>query len=206
MAALVTVLLPGAAAADMVSPGFSRVPHHLVIEVAGDHPGYQFWLVSPRGAEPLEVAPDRPYRVDGAGRDGSHRIGYVVAVPSDIAWRLKAAELAEVVASGKLPPGVLRSDPIDFYGAVPFYDSRREVIDTYRLELVPGERVSLVWLGQNAGSRWVKASWASAGVFAALGLVWGGYRLLRRNPSLSRQAEPLSWPTDLNKNEDPGSG
>jgi hypothetical protein len=193
-AALATVLIPAVATADVVSPGFSRVPHHLVIEVEGDHPGYQFWLVSPRGAEPLELAPGRPCRVDGTGRDGSHRMGYVVAVPTDTVKRLQAAGLAEAAASGKFPPEVLRSEWIDFYGAVPFYDSRREVIDTYRLELTPGERVSLVWLRQNSGHWWVKASWASAGVFAVVGVVWGGYRLLRRRPSLTRQAEPGAAP------------
>ncbi len=55
----------------------------------------------------------------------------------------------------------------------------------YRLEFVPGERVSLIWVGQNAGAWWVATVWAFAGVIVAIGLVWGGYRLLRRKPARS---------------------
>lgn len=182
-AALATALLPCWAVADMVTPGFSSVPRHLVLEAENTPPGYQFWLVSRRGVEPLAIAPGHSCQIDGTGRGGSYRLAYVVAVPNAVAEQLPAAGLAEVVLSGKLPPGVLRSESIDFSQAVPFYDSRRAVIDTYRLELVPGERVSLVWVGQNAGSVWVKLSWALAGLFAVAGLVWGGYRLFRRKPS-----------------------
>jgi hypothetical protein len=64
-----------------------------------------------------------------------------------------------------------------FYGAVPFYDSRRRIENRLRLEFVPGERVHLVLLGQNSGSLWVKFSWAVAGLFAAFAIVWIGCRI-----------------------------
>ena len=184
-AVLTTALLPGWATADMVTPGFSPVPHHLVIEAQGTPPDYQFWLVSRRGAEAQTFAQGQPCRIDGTGRGGSYRIAHVIAVPNALAALLPAGGLAEANSSGRLPPGILRSEAIDFSAAVPFYDTRREVIDTYRLEFVPGERVSLIWVGQNAGAWWVARVWAFAGVIVAIGLVWGGYRLLRRKPARS---------------------
>jgi hypothetical protein len=73
----------------------------------------------------------------------------------------------------------LRSDPIDFNASIPFYDSRGEVIDTYRLELVPGEAVRLVWQGQNSDP-WSKFGLPIAGLFAAAAIAWAGIRLVRR--------------------------
>jgi hypothetical protein len=187
---LALLLLPQLARADMGPfPGFSRVPRHLDIEIGSEYPGYQFWLVSGRGVEPLELVPGKPYRIDGRDRTGSHRVAWVVAASTDMAEQLQATGQWQKAAIGELP-GALSSERIDFLASVPFYDSRREVVDTYRLELVPGERVSLVWVGQNAGARRVKVSWALAGAFAALGLMWVGYRLLRLMRHRSGRAEP----------------
>lgn len=183
---LVLLALPPLASADVSSPGYSRVPHHFVIEVQSAYPGYRFWLVSRRGAEPLELAPGRPCRIDGADRNGSHRLGRVVAAPAETADRVTAKELAEAVSSGKRLPGALCAEELDFHGAVPFYDSRDEIIDRYQLELVPGERLRLVLLERSAGARWVKASWLLSGLFAAVGAVWLGYRLLRRTVALAK--------------------
>jgi hypothetical protein len=172
--------ISGTAFADMgPPPGYSRVPHDFVFEVESEVPGYRFWLVSPRGAEPLDLAPGRPCRVDGEGRTGSHRIAYVVAAPAGLIESLKATPAEQEFWSGKLPQSVLPSDPIDFYARVPFYDSRERVIDRYRVEFAPGQPVRLVWLGRNEGSPWVKRAWAAAGLFAS-GAVGCGVLWLRR--------------------------
>jgi hypothetical protein len=173
-------------------PGFSRVPRHLLIEVDREYSDYRFWLVSVRGSEPLELTPGKPCRIDGQGRTGSHRSAYVVAVRADVAqhWRPPGPwEGIPYDPSGR----ILHSKEIDFDGSVPFYDSRREIIDTYRLELVPDQQVSLVCVGQNEGSRWVKTSWAAAGLFVAAGVVWVGYQPFRRRPP-SRPADPHAAP------------
>ena len=181
---LILVLLasfPGSAFADMSFPGFSRVPHDFVFEVEANSPGYRFWLVSPRGVEPLDLAPGRPFRVDGEGRHGERPWAPRSSPrPIELVNEMGEAKFAEMVLANKLTPGVIRSEPIDFHGSVPFYDSRERVIDRYRVEVVPGQRISLVWLGQNAGSGWIKIAWAAAGIFFAGTTVWAGWWVFRR--------------------------
>ncbi len=161
-----------------MTPGFSRVPHDFVFET--DAPGYRFWLVSRRGLEPLDLVPGHPFRVDGAGRDGSHRPGQVIAAPVGLADRLGEAELTGAVDASKRPPGVLVSEPFDFYGSVPFFDSRSRVVDRYRVEVGPENRIRLVRLEHNAGSAWVKVAWAVAGICLVVGTFWAGWWTLRR--------------------------
>jgi hypothetical protein len=175
---LVLLAIPQPARADFVTPGFTRVPRHLIVEPAGDYSAYRFWLVSQRGR--VHLAPDKPCRIDGRDRVGGYRDAYIITVPADLAERVPVDGLWEQIIAGKLPAGVLLSERIDFNATVPFYDSRKEVVDTYRLELIPGERVNLVWLGQNEGAWRLKASWAAGGIFALVGLVWLGYWVLRR--------------------------
>jgi hypothetical protein len=185
-AGVALLLLPQFARADWVTPGFTVVPHHLIIEVGSDHSGYRFWLISERGPEPLELAPGKPCRIDGRDRTGVYRDASIIAVPTNLAEWVRVNGLWSRRIASEPPTGVLVSERIDFNASVPFYDSREEVVDTYRLELVPGERVELVWLGQNEGSRRVKAFWAAGGVFAVLGLVGTGYLLLRLAARASR--------------------
>ena len=177
--------------ADVVGRGFTRVPRHLIIEAGGDYSAYRFWLVSERGVEPLEISPGKPCRIDGRDREGSYRLAWVVAVPIDGNGNAQAPPVWDLAWPGPrltLTRG-LRSEEIDFAGSVPFYDSRREIIDTYRLELLPGEQVRLVWLAQNVGSWWFKASWVFAGVCLTVGWLWLSYRLLRRWPARATPAE-----------------
>jgi hypothetical protein len=179
----------GTAVADMgPPPGYSRVPRDLVLEVESEFPGYRFWLVSPRGAEPLDLAPGRPLRVDGGGRDGSHRIAYVIAAPVGLIESLKVTPAEQDFWSGKLPPSVLWSEKLDFYARAPFYDSRERVIDRYRVEFAPGQPVRLMWLGQNESSPWVKGAWAAAGLFAFAAVVRAAIWLLRK----SAKKQPLA--------------
>jgi len=175
--ALILLAAPAVVRADVVSPGRSRVPCDIIIEVETDYSGYRFWLVSSLGAEPLEIRPDRPCRVTGAGRGGIARLGYVVAAPAE-----RFEELATAIRkawSEPLPPGLLRSEAIDFYASVPFYDSRKLVIDTYRLEFVPGQALHLVWRGDNSDPRSTIAV-AIAGICTAIAIAWLGIRLARR--------------------------
>ncbi|MBA4063300.1 MAG: hypothetical protein C0501_06230 [Isosphaera sp.] len=173
------LLAPAPGRADVGFPGLARVANDKVIEVAGDTAGYRFWLVSPRGPEPLDLAPGRPARVDGRGRDGSHRQAFVLAVPvgaagqpGSVAW--------DAVLAGKVPPGVLQSGPLDFSAAVPVLDPRGRITDHYRLEFVPGERVELVWLGVSTTDRLMSVAWWAVGVGVAGLVVWGGLRLACR--------------------------
>lgn len=177
----------GAALADAVSPGRSRVPHDLVIEIDSDVPGYHFWLVSRRGAETLDLAPGRPFLVSGGGRNGSHREAYIVAAP---------AELVEGIGMNELPPGAFRSEQIDFGTSVPFYDSRERVVTRYRLDFVPGQRVELIQTDENTGSKWIKRVWAATGVLVSFAVVGGGLwvgrrmvRTLRSRQAVARRAE-----------------
>jgi hypothetical protein len=174
------LLVPAAARADVGFPGLARVANDKVIEVAEAHPGYRFWLVSPRGAEPLDLGSGLPCRVDGYGRDGSHRLAYVVAAPVGSAAWDRPEGLWDALLAGKLPADVQRSGPIDFYASVPVLDPRRRVTDHYRLEFVPGERVELVWLGLSKTDRLAGYAWWAAGVGVAGLVVWAGLRLIRR--------------------------
>lgn len=185
LAIAVLLLLPAAARADMGAPGFSPVPRDYVIEVDTDYHNYRFFLLSPRGLEPLALAPGRPCRIDGSGRQGSHRNASILAIPVE-----RAEKFAEEVKShpekyGRYseqnPPGTLHSETIDFHALIPFYDTRDRIVRRYRLELDPPARsVELVFLGENEGSAWVKVAWAVAGIAAAVGLVGLGLWLLRR--------------------------
>lgn len=174
------VALPGAAVADMVTPGFSRVPHDYVFEIEGDVTGYRFWLVSDRGVELLDLAPGRSVLVNGEGRHGSHRIAQVVAAPVALVEQVGEAKLIDAHWKHELPPGVIRSDSFDFYGSVPFWDSRSRVIDRYRVEFVPGQSLRMVWLERNTGSWWLKGAWIAAGVFTVVAVVWAGRWVTRR--------------------------
>jgi hypothetical protein len=190
LALVVVASFPGSALADMGPfPGFSSVPHDFVFEVETDSPDYRCWLVSPRGAELLDLAAGRPVRVDGAGRTGSHRIAYVIAVPLALVEELGEANFAKVAMRSELPPSVKRSEHVDFYGSVAFFDSRSRVVDRYRVEITEAH-VRLVWLEQNAGSDWVKAEWAAAGIFLLVAALWIGWwvlrRLVRRLPTSGR--------------------
>lgn len=183
---VLAVSLPNAALADMGTPGFSRVPHDYVIEVESTFPGYRFWLISPRGLEPLDLAPGRPLIVNGEGRLGSHRNARVIAAPVGLIEGIgeeQFQKLDEKRWSAEADPRlsqVHESGPIDFYGSVPFFDSRERVIDRYRLEFVPGQHVRLVWLEQNAGSRWVKRAWLAAGILVPVAVLWGFWWAVRR--------------------------
>ncbi len=172
--------LPEAAFADMGIPGQTRIPHDFVFEVEADFPGYQFWLVSPRGTEPLDLAPGRPFRVDGEGRHGSHRVAWVVVTPVGLAEEMGKAEFEKLASMHKLPSEVFTSESIDFLGSVPFYDTRERVIDRYRLEFVPGQHVRLVWLEQNKGSAWPQFACFGTGVLVPIATVWGGWWAIRR--------------------------
>jgi hypothetical protein len=192
-AVLVLFTLPQLVRADMVTPGFTRVPRHLIVEAGGDYSAYRFWLISTLGDEPLELVPAKPCRIDGRERTGDRRFAYIIAVPTNLAerwvnglWRQRGTD--------ELPPGVLFAERIDFHASVPFYDSRTEVVDTYRLELIPGESVNLVWLGQNEGDQWLKVYWAAGGIFALLGLVALGFWVLRRSTTQPKRGTPGSPP------------
>jgi hypothetical protein len=174
--AVVVVLLTPSAGVAFMPPGYRAVDRDLVIETDRDFPGYRFWLASEKGIEPLEVTPARPCHIDGHGRYGSHRDAFVIAAPVGVVERhvqtLGARGLWDEISGGRVPPGILRSELIDFGNALPFYDSRERVIDRYRLELEPG-RLTLVWLSQNQGDPLVKAAWVATGVIAAAVLVGG---------------------------------
>lgn len=176
----------GAARADMGTPGVSRVPHDFVIEVESGFPGYRFWLVSPHGIEPLDLARGRPFRIDGEGRTGSHRIAYIVAAPIALVEETGKDKFEAALwprkfdADGRLPPTVIWSESIDFLGQVPFYDTRERVIDRCRLEFVPGQHVRLVWLEENSGSTAVKRAWLAAGVLVPVAVLSGGWWAVRR--------------------------
>lgn len=140
-----TLSATGTASADMgPPPGFSRVPRDLVLEVESEFPGYRFWLVLHSRVEPLDLAPDRSFRVGGEGRGGSHRLAHIVAAPVGMVEGMGEGKFHEAFLAGKLPPGVFRSDEIiDFSARVPFYDSRERVIDRYGVEFEPGQPVRL---------------------------------------------------------------
>ena len=175
------LLLPATAFADSVSPGFSRVPHDMVIDVAKEYPNYRFWLASFRRIEPLNMVPGQPCRVDGKGRDRFARIAFVIAAPvgniEHLIETMGAAKLFDELYGGGLPAGVLRSNQIDLYGAVPFYDNRERVIDRYRLEIDQVNGLSLMWVEQNEGDWQAKLGWAVAGVCVAVSIAWAGWRL-----------------------------
>jgi hypothetical protein len=180
------------ARADMGTPGFSRVPHDFIFEVEAESPGYRFWLVSDRGVEPLDLAPGRPVRVDGAERTGSHRIAYVVAAQIGVIEGMGEEDFRKAFEQSHFPPGVNQSGHIDFLGQVPFYDSRERVVDRYRVEFSPGQPVRLVWLEQNEGSARVKAEWAAAGILAAVGFTWAGWWTLRRMWRVAAGQKPVA--------------
>jgi hypothetical protein len=172
---------------DMGVPGHTRVPRDLVIETDEVYPDHRFFLQSLRGLEPLPLAPGEPYRIDGQGRNGTHRIAYVIAVPRSLVEKegegALAAELSPHNAGPgefKVVPGVLRSEMIDFRADVPFYDSRDRVIDRYRLEMNSAESLRLVWLGQNEGSPWLKGTWIVVGLSMSVSIIWGGWWIIRR--------------------------
>ena len=169
--------LASTAFADVASPFSSRVPLDVVFEVDRAYPDYRFWLVSPRGLEPLALSPGDPQIVDGNGRNGS--IARVAAVPRALVEQLGEKELADALQTEKKIAGVLFSNSVDIAGSVPFYDSRSRVIERYQLEIVSPTELRLVFLGQNDGSRGVKIAWVAAGLCLATGIVWGGWRLLR---------------------------
>jgi hypothetical protein len=164
----------------VVHRSVTLVPHDFVFEIESEAPGYRFWLLSPRGLEPLDLAPGRPVRVDGEGRTGSHRIATVIAAPAGLIESLKVTPVEQEFWSGKLPPSVLQSDQIDFYARVPFFDSRERVIDRYRVEFAPGQPIRLVFLGQNESNPWLKRAWVVAGLFAFAAVVCGALWLLRK--------------------------
>ena len=56
----------------------------------------------------------------------------LAGTPEDLS--AAALYLREVARNPLLTP----QEEIDFAALVPFYDSRTEVVDTYRLELIPG--------------------------------------------------------------------
>lgn len=174
------LLLPTAARADVPTQGYSRVPRDCVIEVDTDYRDYRFFPLSPRGVEPLAPAPGRPFRIDGTSRVGGHRTGHIVAVPvsraEKFAEETKAIEGKATSVDELYPPGTLHSDHLDFQAYVPFYNPQRRIVARYHLELDPStNKVQLVPLGESAGSAWVVAA-----VAAAIGIVWLGWRLLRR--------------------------
>lgn len=114
-----TLSVAGTASADMrPPPGFSRVPRDLVLEVESEFPGYRFWLVSHSRVEPLDLAPDRSFRVEGHVE--SHRLAHVVAAPVGMVEDMGEENFQEAFLAGKLPPGEFRSDEIiDFSARVP---------------------------------------------------------------------------------------
>lgn len=183
---IVAALLPATATADMGAPGFHRIPHDIVIEIESDASGYQFWLVSARGLEPLDLVPGRPLVINGEDRTGAYRIAWIVAAPAGLIEKLgedgfrKAREARWADKPNPLTPDVLESEEMDFLGSVPFYDSRERVIDRYRLEFVPKKELRLVWLEQNAGSKRVKVAWAVVGVLMPIAVLGGFWWVVRR--------------------------
>ena len=171
---------------------------HVIIETESEHVGYRFWLISRRGGEPLEFAPGKPYRIDGRPVVmGAIELGWVGAAPVDVADPdADGRAVGETRGtSGELPPGVLRSEELDFSEAVPFYDTRQEVVDTYRLELVQGEprRSSYEWARNTAlvGSRFHGRLRAFSQPFPAR-CPWVGVRFLGAADDLAqRQSSPM---------------
>jgi hypothetical protein len=161
-------------------PGFTPVPHDLAIEADESYPDYRFFLQSPRGLEPISLAPGKPHRIDGQGRHGINRIAYVIAVPHSLLEQKGESNLAAELKANKSVPGILWSEMIAFRTDVPFFDSRDRVIDRYRVELNAPDNLRLVWLAQNEGSRWVKGAWAAGGICVSGSIIWFGWWATRR--------------------------
>jgi hypothetical protein len=147
------LLLVPTARADVAVPGFTSVPRDVEIETDRDYPEYRFWLVSMRGVEPLALAPGKSYRIDGSGRTGSHRVARVVAAPTGVVEELIEKSGTEgarfAINSDKAPAGLLRSDSLDFNASVSPFDRRTRVLDRYRLELTPPDKLSLIKVEEN---------------------------------------------------------
>jgi hypothetical protein len=162
------------ARADMLTPGYTSVPHHFLFEAAGDYSQYRFFWTWNDKLEPMDIALGKPYRVDGTGL----YVAYIIAVPAELAEGKTKAQLLELAKARS--PSILSSEVFDFRGAIPIYDSRKELVSTYRLTVMPGDGVQLEFLGQ------VPEPWASkvprfvAGLFLSLAFVWAGFRLISR--------------------------
>jgi hypothetical protein len=175
LALLSLFLIPQVVLADMTTPGFVRVPLHAVFEVAEAYPEYQFWLVWYDGIKRMDVAPAKPFHAL-AGK--SFRWARVVAIPTSTVEGLSESDVLKLVEKGKSPQ-VLSSYTFDDFRSLPFYDSRREVVSTFRITVVPGKKVDLEFLGSEPEPWWSKAVRYVVGISLSVGIAWAGFLFIR---------------------------
>ncbi len=177
------LLTPGAARAADAPLGFKRVPRHLTLEVGEEGAGYRFWLVSPAGVEPLDLAPGHPCRIEDHARGGVGWPVWVVAATPGSAAAVTSAGGWRELAHEPLPPGVRRSEAIEATAQVPVLELRRELSERKRVFVGP-DGIAVVRVAQE-GTGALVAIYIATGV--GVSLVVAGVRVLRRR---RRAVEP----------------
>jgi hypothetical protein len=175
LALLSLLLIPKILFADMLTPGFVRVPLHVVFEVTEAYPEYQFWLVWDDGPQRMEIAPGKPFHAVGGK---NFRWARIVAVPLKTAETLTKSEVMELLEKGKAPQ-VFTSYTFDNFKSLPFYDSRREVVSTFRISLDPDKKVDLEFLGSEPEPWWSKVVRYVVGISLSVGITWAGFLFIR---------------------------
>ena len=192
----VLLLLPAVVAADVGPPvGQKLVPQDVILEVGEDARNYQFWLAFPRTLEPLPLVPGQPYRIS-QGLNNLFSYGNVIAVPHKLVDAMGEQELRRALQDHKqqLPGVVVAAQPVFFGATLPADDTRECVTLRYRLEILEGKVMNLVFLGDNAHentstNQWPQGPVAVVGILLSGIAMWLGLRIVRRKqqPQLATQ-------------------
>jgi hypothetical protein len=181
-ALLALALVPSVARANAPGfPGTHRIPADVVIEADREYPEFVFILNTWQRVEILKVAPGRPYHLPADwGGESPHAMLH--AVPAREFDGKTDEQIVRAWTERRQGAGVPSPMAmVDFVEGVWFYDTRRNVVNTYRItDGGAWPRMTLVHTTpERTGA---KVTRYAVGVFLAAAAVLLGRRLFRRKP------------------------
>lgn len=177
---LALALGPSLARADDAFDGTHRIPADVVIEAEREFPEIVFVLHTGRRTEILRPAPGRPYHMRAADWVGPNALAMIYVIPAhEFTGQTDEEILREWTDFRKDGLHTTLTERLEFFTSVWFYDTRKAVVNTYRISdggLWPRVRLA----HRTPESTRAFATRCAVGVFLTAAAVLAGRRLFRR--------------------------